>query len=68
MMRGNQKLDSQIYTTSVMGRAKEFGGYASIIAGGFKTASYAKQYEEKGAKGQYFQDDTTDYRFTRDRY
>ena len=53
MMRGNAKIDSQIYTTSVMGRAKEFGGYASIIAGGFKTASYAKQYEANKGKGQY---------------
>ena len=52
MMRGNQKIDSQIYTTKVMGKAKEFGGYASIIAGGFKTASYAKQYEA-GGRGQY---------------
>ena len=52
MMRGNQKIDSQIYTTKVMGKAKEFGGYASIIAGGFKTASYAKQYES-GTVGQY---------------
>ena len=31
---------------------KEFGGYASIIAGGFKTASYAKSYEA-GTTGQY---------------
>ncbi len=52
MMRGNAKIDSQIYTTKVMGKAKEFGGYASIIAGGFKTASYAKQYEA-GGRGQY---------------
>jgi hypothetical protein len=52
MMRGNQKIDSQIYTTKVMGKAKEFGGYASIIAGGFKTASYAKSYEA-GTTGQY---------------
>ena len=54
MMRGNQKLDSQIYTTKVMGKAKEFGGYASIIAGGFKTASYAKQYEAKGQYDNYY--------------
>ena len=60
MMRGNQKIDSQIYTTRVMGKAKTFGGYASIIAGGFKTASYAKQYEEKGSRGQYFTDDEGD--------
>ena len=57
MMRGNQKIDSQIYTTRVMGKAKTFGGYASIIAGGFKTASYAKQYEA-GKKGQYDGADT----------
>ena len=56
-----------IYTTKVMGKAKEFGGYASIAASGFRTASYAKQYEERSAKGQYFQDDTTDYRFGRNR-
>ena len=52
MMRGNQKMDSMIYTTKVMGKAKEFGGYASIIAGGFKTASYAKSYKA-GTTGQY---------------
>ena len=52
MLRGNNKLDTQIYTTKVMGKAKEFGGYASIIAGGFKTASYAKSYKA-GTTGQY---------------
>ena len=52
MLRGESKLTSQIYTTKVMGKAKEFGGYASIIAGGFKTASYAKSYEA-GTTGQY---------------
>ena len=60
MMRGNQKMDSMIYTTKVMGKAKEFGGYASIIAGGFKTASYAKSYEAGKSKGQYFLDDESD--------
>jgi len=60
MMRGNQKMDSMIYTTKVMGKAKEFGGYASIIAGGFKTASYAKSYEAGKPKGQYFLDDESD--------
>ena len=60
MMRGNQKMDSMIYTTKVMGKAKEFGGYASIIAGGFKTASYAKSYEAGKPKGQYFLDNESD--------
>ena len=46
--------------STVLAKAKEFGGYASIIAGGFKTASYAKQYEERGARGQYFTDDEGD--------
>ena len=45
-------VQSEIDTTKVMGKAKEFGGYASIIAGGFKTASYAKSYEA-GTVGQY---------------
>jgi hypothetical protein len=52
MLRGESKIQSQIYTTKVMGKAKEFGGYASIIAGGFKTASYAKSYKA-GTTGQY---------------
>ena len=40
--------------STVLAKAKEFGGYASIIAGGFKTASYAKQYETgTTGKGQY---------------
>jgi len=52
MLRGNNKLDTQIYTTKVMGKAKEFGGYASIAAAGFKTASYAKSYSA-GTTGQY---------------
>ena len=60
MMRGNQKMDSMIYTTKVMGKAQEFGGYASIIAGGFKTASYAKSYKAGKSKGQYFLDDESD--------
>ena len=60
MMRGESKLQSQIYTTKVMGKAKEFGGYASIIAGGFKTASYAKSYEAGKPKGQYFLDNESD--------
>jgi len=51
MLRGNNKLDTQIYTTKVMGKAKEFGGYASIAASGFKTAAYAKSY--KKPTGQY---------------
>jgi len=60
-LRGESKIDTQIYTTKVMGKAKEFGGYASIIAGGFKTAAYAKSYEAgKQPKGQYFSDDEGD--------
>ena len=51
MLRGNNKLDTQIYTTKVMGKAKEFGGYASIAASGFKTAAYAKSYKQP--TGQY---------------
>ena len=61
MLRGESKLTSQIYTTKVMGKSQEFGGYASIIAGGFKTAAYAKSYEAgKQPKGQYFLDDEGD--------
>ena len=52
MMRSESKLQSQIYTTKVMGKAQEFGGYASIAAAGFKTASYAKSYSA-GTTGQY---------------
>jgi hypothetical protein len=44
-------MDSMIYTTAVMGKAKEFGGYASIVASGFKTGAYAKSY--KTPQGQY---------------
>ena len=54
MMRGNQKMDSMIYTTKVMGKAQEFGGYASIAASGFRTASYAKGYQGGNTgRGQY---------------
>jgi len=61
MMRGNQKMDTMIYTTKVMGKAQEFGGYASIASAGFKTAAYAKQYEAgKKPRGQYFTDDDKD--------
>ena len=61
MMRGNQKMDTMIYTTKVMGKAQEFGGYASIASAGFKTASYAAQYKaDKKSRGQYFTDDEKD--------
>ena len=61
MMRGNQKMDTMIYTTKVMGKAQEFGGYASIASAGFKTAAYAKQYKaSKKPRGQYFTDDDKD--------
>ena len=54
MMRGNQKMDTMIYTKRVMGKAQEFGGYASIASAGFKTAAYAKQYKTKNkTRGQY---------------
>ena len=54
MMRGNQKMDTMIYTTKVMGKSQEFGGYASIASAGFKTAAYAKQYKAgNNSKGQY---------------
>ena len=66
MLRGNNKLDTQIYTTKVMGKAKEFGGYASIAASGFKTAAYAKsykkptgQYDGADTMGQYMNDPTS---------
>jgi hypothetical protein len=51
-MRGESKLESQIYSTRVMGKAQEFGAYASIASAGFKTAAYAKSYKTTG-KGQY---------------
>ena len=66
MLRGNNKLDTQIYTTKVMGKAKEFGGYASIAASGFKTAAYSKsykqptgQYDGADTMGQYMNDPTS---------
>jgi len=66
MLRGNNKLDTQIYTTKVMGKAKEFGGYASIAASGFKTAAYGKsykkptgQYDGANTMGQYMNDPTS---------
>ena len=56
-LRGESKLDSAIYTTKVMGKAQEFGAYATIAASGFKTAAYAKSYKSTG-KGQYDGADT----------
>ena len=50
--RGESKLQSQIYSTKVMGKAKEFGAYANLVSAGFKTGAYAKSYKTTG-KGQY---------------
>ena len=50
-LRGESKIETQIYTTRVMGKAQEFGAYASIASAGFKTASYAQSYNTP--KGQY---------------
>lgn len=49
-LRGESKLESQIYTTKVMGKAQEFGAYASIGASALKTGAYAQSYK---ARGQY---------------
>jgi hypothetical protein len=51
-LRGESKIDTQIYTTKVMGKAQEFGAYANIVASGFKTKAYADSYKTTG-KGQY---------------
>jgi hypothetical protein len=48
VLRGESKLDSQIYSTRVMGKAQKFGTYAKIAAAGFKTRAYIKSY-----RGQY---------------
>ena len=52
-LRGESKLDSAIYTTKVMGKAQEFGAYASIASSGFKTAAYAQSYNANPKGGQY---------------
>lgn len=59
-LRGESKIESQIYTTKVMGKAQEFGAYASIAASAFKTGSYAKSYQAGQPRGQYFTDDPGD--------
>ena len=58
--RGESKLQSQIYSTKVMGKAKEFGAYANIAASAFKTGAYAKSYQAGKPRGQYFTDDEGD--------
>ncbi len=50
-LRSESKLQSQIYTTKVMGKAQEYGAYASIGAAALKTGAYAKSM--KAPKGQY---------------
>jgi len=49
--RAEQKLQSQIYSTKVMGKAQEYGAYAKIGAAALKTGAYAKSM--KAPKGQY---------------
>jgi len=51
--RGGEKLQSQIYSTKVMGKAKTYGGYSSIVSPGFKTAAYATSYKSNPQGGQY---------------
>jgi mannitol-specific phosphotransferase system IIBC component len=53
-LRGEGKLESAIYTTKVMGKAQEYGAYASIAAAGFKTASYASSYKARGQYDNYY--------------
>jgi hypothetical protein len=52
--RGESKLQSQIYSTKVMGKAKEFGAYANIAASAFKTGAYAKSYKTRGQYDNYY--------------
>lgn len=52
--RGESKLQSQIYSTKVMGKAQEFGAYASIASAGFKTAAYSKSYKTRGQYDNYY--------------
>lgn len=59
-LRGESKIESQIYTTKVMGKAQEFGAYASIAASALKTKSYADSYQGGQPRGQYFTDDPGD--------
>ncbi len=55
--RADAKLQTQIYTTRVMGKAQEFGAYAKIASAGLTTGAYAKSY--KTPKGQYGLDSDT---------
>jgi hypothetical protein len=52
--RGESKLQSQIYSTKVMGKAQEFGAYASIASAGLKTGAYAKSYKTRGQYDNYY--------------
>jgi mannitol-specific phosphotransferase system IIBC component len=52
-LRGESKIETQIYTTKVMGKAQEFGAYANIAASAFKTGAYAKSYKGNPQGGQY---------------
>lgn len=52
--RGESKLQSQIYSTKVMGKAQEFGAYASIASAGFKTAAYSQSYKSRGQYDNYY--------------
>lgn len=53
-LRGESKIESQIYTTKVMGKAQEFGAYASIAASALKTKSYAESYKARGQYDNYY--------------
>jgi len=52
--RGESKLQSQIYSTKVMGKAQQFGAYASIASAAFKTAAYSKSYKTRGQYDNYY--------------
>ena len=52
-LRGESKIETQIYTTKVMGKAQEFGAYANIAASAFKPGAYAKSSETNPQGGQY---------------
>jgi hypothetical protein len=53
-LRGESKIESQIYTTKVMGKAQEFGAYANIAASAFKTKAYAESYKARGQYDNYY--------------
>jgi hypothetical protein len=52
VLRGEDKFNSAIYTTKVMGKAQKYGAYAKIGAAGYKAYNYSKKYNTK-ATGQY---------------